>query len=188
MAKLTKVLAAAVLVASVAPCWAAGEGKMSELEGEWSGSGTDRDRPFQSMQKITCKSKIRADHRNMNNEITCTTQSGARKTTHMKVVLDGTQLTGEVVQTVTNPREAMQQRKGSVSGTRVGNGADVQISFPMTPTARSRMVVHDASSYSIKVEALGALMMDVTFKRVGPPKEKEAKQPGQESKQAETQQ
>jgi len=188
MAKLTKVLAAAVLVASVAPCWAAGEGKaMSELEGEWSGSGTDRDRPFQSMQKVTCHSKIRADHRNMSNEIVCT-GSGVRKTTHMKVILEGTQLTGEVVQTKTTPREPAQTRKGTVSGIRTGNSADVQISFPMTPSARSRMVVHDASSYSIKVEALGALLMDVTFKRVGPPKEKEAKQTGQESKQVDAQQ
>jgi hypothetical protein len=41
----------------------------------------------------------------------------------------------------------------------------------MMPTAKSRLTVHDASSYSIRVDAMGVVLMDVKFKRVGAPKE-----------------
>jgi hypothetical protein len=170
--RLMNVLAALILWAWVVPCTAGPDVRLSELEGEWSGSGTDRDTPFQSMQKATCQSKIRADQRRMSNEIVCTMQSGVRKKLQMQVTLDGNQLTGDLVQTRTAPREPIKTRKGSVLGTRTGNSADVQIQFAgLTPTARSRLTLLNPSSYSIRVEALGALIMDVTFNRVGTPKQ-----------------
>jgi hypothetical protein len=192
--KLIKVLAATIALAWVVPCPAGAEGKMSDLEGEWSGSGTERDTPFESPEKATCQSKVRADQRRMSNEIVCIKQSGARKTMHMQVTLDGTRLSGDLVQTRTLPRQPTQSRKASVLGTRVGNSADVQIQFGgLMPTARSRLTVHNASSYSLRVEAMGAVMMDMTFKRVGPPKEanqppkEEASQPPKEANQEATQ-
>jgi hypothetical protein len=171
--RLTHVLAAVTLLAWIIPCPAGAEGKMSELEGEWSGSGTERDTPFQSMQKTTCQSKIHADERRMSNEIVCTMQSGARKTMHTQVTLEGTRLTGSVVQTRTLPSEPMQSRKGTVRGVRTGNSAVTEVQFPglMMPTAKSHLTVHDASSYSIRVDAMGVVLMDVKFKRVGAPKE-----------------
>ena len=171
--RLMNVLAAAMILAWIAPCAANAEGKMSDLEGEWSGSGMERDTPFESMEKATCQSKIRADQQRMSNEIVCMKQSGARKTMHMQVNLEGTKLTGQVVQSRTLPRQPTQTRKGSVLGVRTGNSADVQIQFPglMMPAARSRLTVLTPSSYSLRVEAMGAVMMDMTFKRVGPPKE-----------------
>jgi hypothetical protein len=183
------VLATVTLLAWMAHGPAGAESSMSQLEGEWSGSGTERDTPFQSMQKITCQSKIRADDRRMSNEIVCTTQSGGRKTTHTQVTLEGSRLTGSVVQTRTLPGEPMQSRKGTVRGARTGNASVTEVQFPglMTPTAKSHFTVHDASSYSIRVEAMGAVMMDVKFKRVGPPKEanKELnKEPNKEAAQA----
>ena len=146
---------------------------MGELEGEWSGSGTERDTPFQSMQKTTCHSKIHADQNRMSNEIVCTMQSGVRKTMRTQVTLQGNRLTGSVVQTRTAPREATQSREGSVRGIRTGNSAETEVRFPglMMPTAKSRLTAHDASSYSIRVDAMGAVLMDVKFKRVGAPKE-----------------
>ena len=171
--RLRNVLPAIVLLASIVPCPAGAEGSMGELEGEWSGSGTERDTPFQSMQKTTCHSKIHADQNRMSNEIVCTMQSGVRKTTHTQVTLEGNRLTGSVFQTRTAPRGATQSRKGSVHGVRKGNSAETEVQFPglMMPTAKSHMTVHNASSYSIRVEALGAVLMDVTFKKVGAPKE-----------------
>ena len=83
---------------------------MGELEGEWSGSGTERDTPFQSMQKTTCQSKIHADQNRMSNEIVCTMQSGVRKTTHTQVTLEGNRLTGSVFQTRTVPRSREKDR------------------------------------------------------------------------------
>jgi len=174
--RLMNVAGAVILLALTFPCTAGAEGKMSDMEGEWSGSGTERDTPFQSMQRATCQSKIRADLKRMSNEITCTMESGVRKTMHMQVTLEGTRLTGDLTQTRTVPRQPVQSRKGSVLGTRVGNSANVQIQFPgMTPTATSRLTVVNASSYTLRVEALGAVMMDLTFKRVGPPKEEASK-------------
>ena len=171
--RLMNALATGILLAWIVPGTASAEGNMGVLEGEWAGSGAERDTPFQSMQKVTCQSKIRSDERHMSNEISCTTQSGVRKTTHMQVTLEGTRLSGSVVQTRTTPREPMQSRKGTVRGVRTGNSAVTEVQFPglMMPTAKSHLTVHDASSYSIRVEAMGAVMMDVKFKRVGAPKE-----------------
>ena len=171
--RLMNVLPAIVLLACIVPCPAGAEGSMGELEGEWSGSGTERDTPFQSMQKTSCQSKIRADQNHMSNEIVCTMQSGVRKTTHTQVTQEGNRLIGSVLQTRTAPREATQSRKGSVHGVRKGNSAETEVQFPglMMPTAKSHMTVHNGSSYSIRVEALGAVLMDVTFKKVGAPKE-----------------
>jgi hypothetical protein len=179
--KLAKVALAAAVVAWIAPCTAKAEGKLSELEGEWSGSGTDRSTPFESMQKTSCQSKIRSDQHRMSNEIVCVLASGVRKTMHMQAALDGGQIKGELVQTQTRPREATQSRKGLVSGRRTGDAADIQIQFSgMTPTATVKFVAHNASSYSLRVSALGAQMMDVTFKRVGQPAQaKQSDQPTQ---------
>jgi hypothetical protein len=171
--RLRAVLPAIVLLAWMVPCPAGAEGSMGELEGEWSGSGTERDSPFQSMQKTTCHSKIHADQNRMSNEVVCTMQSGVRKTMHTQVTLEGNRLTGSVLQTRTAPREATQSRKGTVRGIRSGNSAETEVQFPgfMMPTAKSRLTVHDASSYSIRVDAMGVMLMDVKFKRVGAPKE-----------------
>ncbi|HEY4855615.1 MAG TPA: hypothetical protein VIH98_02935 [Xanthobacteraceae bacterium] len=181
--RLMNILAAVTVLAWIVPGTASAEGNMGALDGEWAGSGTERDTPFQSMQKITCQSKIRADQHHMSNEISCTTQSGVRKTTHTQVTLEGTRLSGSVLQTRTLPSEPMQSRKGTVKGVRTGNSAVTEIQFSglMMPAAKSHLIVHDASSYSIRVEAMGAVMMDVKFKRVGPPKEanKEATQASQ---------
>jgi hypothetical protein len=186
--KLMNVLATGILLAWIVPSMASAEGNMGVLEGEWAGSGTERDTPFQSMQKVTCQSKIRADERHMNNEISCTTQSGVRKTTHTEVSLEGNRLTGSVLQTRALPREPLQSRKGTVRGVRTGNSAVTEIQFSglMMPAAKSHLTVHDASSYSIRVEAMGAVMMDVKFKRVGPPKEanKEANKEAAQASQA----
>jgi len=167
------VLPAIVLLAWIAPCPAGAEGSMGELEGEWSGSGTERDSPFQSMQKTTCHSKIHADQNRMSNEVVCTMQSGVRKTMHTQITLEGNRLTGSVVQTRTAPREATQSRKGTVRGIRNGNSSETEVQFPglMMPAAKSYFTVHDASSYSIRVDAMGVILMDVKFKKIGAPKE-----------------
>jgi hypothetical protein len=174
-------VAVAAVVVWVAPCAAKAESKLSELEGEWSGSGTDRDTPFESMQKTSCKSKIHSDERRLSNEIVCMTSSEVHKTMHLQIALDGAQIKGDFVQTLTRLRESTQMRKGVVSGRRTGDAADIQIQFGgLTPTATVKFIVLNPSSYLIRVAALGSQLMDVTFKRIGPPAQ--ASQSGQPTK------
>jgi hypothetical protein len=166
--KLVQVGLAVFLISWLAPAPAKAESNLAELEGEWSGSGTDRDTPFGSMRKATCQSKIRADVRRMTNEIVCSVGSGIRKTFHLQILLDGSQVSGDVVQTLSVTGEKQKMRKGLILGRRTGDAAELQIKFGgLTPTANASFKVTNPSSYVLRVAALGAPLMDITFKRVG---------------------
>lgn len=169
---------AAMLAALIAPPRAQAEIKLNELAGEWSGNGTDRDSPLASMQKTSCRSKIQSDPRRVKNEIVCSGDSGARKTIELQIRLDGDNITGELIQTQTTGREPPVVRKGSVSGRRTGDSADMQIQFSgFMPSAVAKLVIINPSSYSIRVTSMGASLMDVTFKKTGPANQ--PVQPGQ---------
>ena len=166
LTKLVKIGLAAVLVTWIASCPAGAQINPSEFAGEWSGSGTDRDSPFESMRKTSCRSKIRSDLHRMSNEIVCYGQSGARKTIHLQITVDGNQITGDLVQT--NATQPPVVRKGSVFGRSTGDSADMQIQFPgLMPSATAKFIVINPLSYSLRVAAMGAPLMDVTFKKLG---------------------
>jgi hypothetical protein len=161
--RLLKVALLAVLAAWIIPRPVQAETKLSELEGEWSGSGTERDSPFASSQKTTCRSKIRSDSQRMSNEIVCSGPSGARKTIQLQITMQGTQISGDLVQT-----QATSKMMGSVSGRRTGDSADMQVQFSgLMPSATAKFVVINPTTYSLHVSSMGASLMDVTFKKVG---------------------
>jgi hypothetical protein len=157
------------LMTWIGSCPASAEIKPSEFAGEWSGSGTDRDSPLESLQKTSCRSKVRSEGNRMSNEIVCSGQSGVRKTIQLQITMNGNQITGDLVQTTATQPPTV--RKGSVSGHSAGDAADMQINFSgfMMPSGTAKLVVLNQSSYSIKVTAMGASLMDVTFKKVGQP-------------------
>ncbi len=161
--RLLKVGLLAVLVAWIIPRPAGAEMKLSDFEGEWSGDGTDRDLPFASLQKSSCRSKIRSDVHRMSNEIVCSGPSGSRKTIQLQITMQGDQISGDLVQT-----QATGTMKGSVSGRRRGDSADMQIQFPgLMPSATAKLVVINPSSYTLRVATMGTSLMDVTFKKIG---------------------
>jgi hypothetical protein len=168
----------AVLAACIGSRPAGAEMKLTELEGEWSGSGTDRDSPFESIRKTSCRSKIRSDSRRMNNEIVCSGESGSRKTIQLQITMDGDKISGDLVQTQATGREPPATRRGSVSGHRTGDSADMQIQFSgLMPNAAAKFILINPLSYSLRVTTLGTSLMDVTFKKLGPANQ--AAQPGQ---------
>jgi hypothetical protein len=87
----------------------------------------------------------------------------------LQITMNGNQITGDLVQTTATQPPTV--RKGSVSGRSAGDAADMQINFSgfMMPSGTAKLVVLNQSSYSIKVTAMGASLMDVTFKKVGQP-------------------
>src|SRR5271165_1562889 len=106
---------AAVLAAWIVPFPAAAEIKLSELNGEWNGSGTDRDTPLESLQQTSCQSKNRADLRRMNSEIICSGRAKLHKVIQLTVTVEGNQIMGDLVQTSTTAGGVAIVRKGSVS-------------------------------------------------------------------------
>jgi hypothetical protein len=159
----------AIVVMTCIGSWpASAQIKPSELAGEWSGSGTQRDSLFGSPQKTSCRSKIRSEGNRMINEMVCSGQSGVKRTMQFQITMNGNQVTGDFVSTTaTQPPEV---RKGSVSGRSAGDSADMQFNFSgMMPSAAVKLVVLNPSSYSITMAAMGTSVMDVTFKKIGQP-------------------
>jgi hypothetical protein len=157
---------AAVLAAWIVSFPAAAEIKLTELDGEWKGSGTDRDTPLESLQQTSCQSKNRADLRRMSSEIVCSGQAKLHKVIQLTVTVEGNQIVGDLVQTSTTAGGMATVRKGSVSGRRTGDAAVLQVRFPgLTPNATVNLILNNPSSYSIQAASLGAILMDVTFNR-----------------------
>jgi hypothetical protein len=164
-ARHLRVGTAAVLAAWIVSFPAAAEIKLTELNGEWKGSGTDRDTPLESLQQTSCQSKNRADLHQLSSEIVCSGQAGLHKVIQLTVTVEGNQIVGDLVQTSTTAGMAT-VRKGSVAGRRIGDAADLQVRFPgLTPNATVSLILINPSSYSIQAASLGAVLMDVTFNR-----------------------
>lgn len=168
LTKITRCGFAAVLLTWIASGPAGAEMKLSEYAGEWSGSGTNRDSPFESMYKTSCRSKIRSDQHHMIIEMVCSGPSG-QKTMHIQMAFDGNRITGELVQTHSAPQQQPVVRKGSVTGRKLADSAEMQVQFSAFMSGTAKFIAINPSSYSLQVTAMGVSLMDVTFKRVVPP-------------------
>jgi hypothetical protein len=145
---------------------AAAETKLSDLNGTWRGAGRDRNAPWESLQSTKCRTTIRADSRRMNTEMVCENGEGQRKVVHLSVTLDGDQLTGKVSQQLRRSKRSVSVLNGSVSGQRTDTSANLKVRWSdLTPNTTLALKLNGASSYSMKVTALGLTMMDVTFSR-----------------------
>jgi hypothetical protein len=122
---------AVALAAWIVSFPARAEIKLTELNGEWNGSGTDRDTPFESLQQTSCQSRIRADLRRMTSEIVCSGRAERHKVIQLTVVLDGNQITGELVQTSTTAGGAATVQQGISIGSQ-----DRRCGKPSSPVSR----------------------------------------------------
>ncbi len=145
---------------------AAAETKLSDFNGEWNGTGQDRDTPLQSLQETRCQNTIRARQDRMRTEMICERKSGVRKSVRMTVTLQGDQFSGTIAQRTTQPGQAEAVISGDVSGKKTDNSATLQVRWKdSTPNATVDLKLNNPASYSMKVTALGASFMNLTFNR-----------------------
>ncbi len=162
---------AAFLAVWVTPFSAVAETKLTELNGEWRGSGTDRDLPIEFFQKTNCHTKIKADERHMNSVTVCDGQQGLHKVIRLTVTLDGDKFTGSVSQTTkTRGSTSPDVIKGSVLGRRVKDTANFLVRLPgLLPNSSVILVLLNPSTYTMHVSSLGITMMNVTFSKIDKP-------------------
>jgi hypothetical protein len=162
---------AAVLAVWVTPFSAVAQTKLTDLNGEWRGSGIDRDSPFENFQKTICHTKIEADESHMNSVTVCDGQQGLHKVMRLTVTLSGDEFTGSVSQTTlargdTTPDVV----KGSVLGRRVKDAVNLRVRLPgLMPNSAVALVLRNPSSYTMHVSSLGITMMNVTFSKIDKP-------------------
>lgn len=145
---------------------AAAETKLTDFNGEWRGTGQDRDSPLQSLQDTTCQNAVRATPTRMNSEMTCERKSGVRKTIRMNVTLEGDQLSGRINQRTAEPGKEDVVMGGTLSGKKTDNAATFTVDWKgPTPNATVNLKLNNPTSYSMQVTALGLTFMNAAFNR-----------------------
>ena len=97
--------------------------KLTDFNGSWRGSGTDRASPLEASQPTSCDASIRADEATLSDEMICEEKAGLHKTIHLTIHLSDNRISGTLIQTsATRGSEASPNTiQGSVSGTRTDN-------------------------------------------------------------------
>lgn len=145
---------------------AAAETKLTHFNGEWRGTGQDRDSPLQALQDTTCQNAVRATPQRMISEMTCERKSGVRKTIRMNVTLEGDQLSGRINQRTSEPGKEDVVIGGTLSGKKTDNAANFTVNWKgPTPSATVNLQLNGRTSYSMRVTALGLTFMDAAFSR-----------------------
>jgi hypothetical protein len=157
-------LAATICIALVTS--AAAETKLTEFNGEWRGTGQDRDSLFESPQATICQNAIRANPQRMRTEMTCERKSGGSKLIRLMVTLEGEQFTGKIMRKTMQPGREDAVINGAISGKKTDKIANFQVRWQgATPNATVDLKLLTPTSYSMQVTALGMTVMDVTFNR-----------------------
>jgi hypothetical protein len=142
------------------------ETKLSDFTGEWSGRGQDRDLPLASPEAVVCQNGIRANPKRLHSELTCQRKSGVENAVQMTVTLEGNQLSGKITRKITRPGGQEDVITGTVSGTKTDDTANLLVSWDgATPNTAIALKLTTPASYSMQATALGATMMDLTFRR-----------------------
>ncbi len=145
---------------------AAAETKLTDFNGEWRGTGQDRDSPLQSLQDTTCQNAVRATPQRMRIEMTCERKSGVRKIIRLNVTLEGDQFSGRINQRTAQPGKEDAVIGGTLSGKKTDGSASFTVDWKgMTPSTTVDLKLNTPTSYSMKVTALGVTFMDLTFNR-----------------------
>jgi hypothetical protein len=147
---------------------AGAETSLTEFNGRWDGSGTDRDALFDTAQPTRCRVIVTADPTHMASDTECNGQAGLHKEIRLSVAFSGHRFTGSVEQTssLRGSNAAPKRRAGSVTGRRDGDTADFVVRFGgLTPNARVILKLTSATSFSMLVSTLGVTLTDVKYHR-----------------------
>jgi hypothetical protein len=170
--KPSECLAAAMLILSACGTAlgpAGAETKLTDFDGQWQGSGKDRDLPFETMQQTSCQTTVNADLIRMSSTTICNGDAGLDKIIQLAIILSGEAFSGNLMQktTMRGDDKSVSVLNGSVSGHKTDNIATFQVSFPgFLPNAAVTLRLINPSSYSMQATTLGSTLMDVTFNRV----------------------
>ena len=136
------------------------------FNGAWSGSGTDRNAPFQNFQQTQCRTRVIADAIHFAADTLCNGAAGLRKRWQLSVTFNGSSFTGSVVQTSRTKGGSPSVLNGAVTGERQGDVANFIARFPgLTPNGHVALALNSANSFSMRVSALGATLTDIKFQR-----------------------
>lgn len=140
--------------------------KLPELNGSWQGSGTDRATPLQTAQHTRCHATIRATDTSLNQEMTCAGDAGLHKTIRLAVRLSGNAISGTLTQTSAARGEAPATLRGSVTGSRTDNAANLRVNFGgLMPTVSVALNMNSASAFSLHASTFGGTLMQVSLSR-----------------------
>ncbi len=143
--------------------------KLPELNGSWQGSGTDRATPLEAVQHTHCRATIRASETSLTQEMTCQGDAGLHKTVRLAVHLSGNAISGTLTQTsVTRGNGSPTTLRGSVTGSRTENAANLQVHFGgLMPTVSVALNMSSTSAFSLHASTFGGTLMRVNFSRAG---------------------
>ena len=154
------------IVTCIASPSALAETKLSDFNGEWHGSGTDRNTPLESTQVTSCRMRIHADLWHLNSETICNGKAGLHKVLRLTITLDGDQFTGEASQTSAVTNGTAKMLNGRVIGHKSDEMASLQVRFPgLTPSATVVLRRLDPSVFTMNITSLGLALTNVTFDR-----------------------
>lgn len=161
------IIGAALMLAATS---AGAETPLPAFSGKWTGHGSDRDTPFESLQPTQCRVTVKADRTHMASDTNCNGVRGLSKRFHMTLAFTGHAFTGKAEQTSRRRGDsaAATRHSGTVSGSRSGDVADFDIHFGgLTPNAHVVLKLTSPTSFSMLVTALGLTLTDVSFSRPG---------------------
>ena len=146
------------------------EPNFMDFNGNWQGSGTDRNLPFETTQRTSCRATVDANLSTMNSLISCSGDAGLKKDIRLNIILDGEAFTGSLIQKSMTPGSPVTVLDGSVYGHATDTTADFRIEFPgLMPKVTVTLRRDSASSFSMQASVWGAVLMDVTFNRTAKP-------------------
>ncbi len=142
------------------------ETPLTSLNGAWSGSGSDRATPFQTLQPAQCRMQINASASQLNSTSSCDGAGGLKKRLEMEVTVAGGEFTGTVRQVSRQNGGEATVYAGKVTGQRTGDRAELMAVFPgFTPNVYVSLELSSRNAMAMKVTTLGATLTDVTYQR-----------------------
>jgi hypothetical protein len=150
------------------------ETKLTDFNGTWQGIGTDRNTPFESVQRTRCNATINADLHRMGAGIVCNGVAGLSKVIQLNITLAaaGDAFSGDLTQKATVRGNASSETvlQGSVSGHKTDKTANFRVSFPgLTPSVDVTLTLIDPGTFSMHATTFGGELMDITFSKTSKP-------------------
>jgi hypothetical protein len=145
------------------------ETKLTDLKGQWTGSGTDRNLPFAPEHPARCQTQVTADSTRLISEMECNTDAGINKRIRLSIVFKSdNKFTGSAEQITVHRGGNDKPRRyaGPVTGTRTGDTAEFEIHFSgMMPNAHVVLELTSPTTFAMRSSSLGATLTNVTFRR-----------------------